>query len=102
MTLALQPQARLNISVPAAHNLFFYVVRGSVQVNGQTVDEHHLADFRHDGEQLEIAATRDSMVLLCHALPLGEPIVAHGPFVMNTKEEIVQAIADYQAGRFSG
>jgi redox-sensitive bicupin YhaK (pirin superfamily) len=101
MLLRLQQHGQLRLSIPLAHNVFFYVMRGSVRVNGQTVDEHHLADFRHDGEQLEIAATRDSMVLLCHALPLGEPIVAHGPFVMNTKEEIAQAILDYQAGRFN-
>jgi redox-sensitive bicupin YhaK (pirin superfamily) len=100
MTLSLQSQGRLALTVPAGHNLLLYVVRGSAQVNGQTVDEHHLPDFEHDDEQLEIVAQRDSMVLLCHALPLAEPIVARGPFVMNTKEEIVPAIADYQAGRF--
>lgn len=102
MTLALQQNGQINLSIPREHTVFFYVVRGSVRVNGSPVEEHQLADFQHDGEQLEISATRDSMVLLCHALPIGEAIVAHGPFVMNTKEEIVQAIADYQAGRFNG
>jgi hypothetical protein len=101
MLLRLQQHGRVELTIPLAHNVFFYVVRGSVQVSGRTVDEHHLADFLHDDEQLEIRATRDSMVLLCHALPIGEPVVSHGPFVMNTQEEIVQAIVDYQAGLFN-
>jgi redox-sensitive bicupin YhaK (pirin superfamily) len=100
MLLRLRQHGRVELAIPLAHNVFFYVVRGSVQVDEQIVDEHHVADFRHDGEQLEIRATRDSMVLLCHAPPIGEPIVSHGPFVMNTQEEIAQAIVDYQAGRF--
>jgi redox-sensitive bicupin YhaK (pirin superfamily) len=100
MTLRLQADARLQLSIALDHNVFFYVVRGNVQVNGRTVGERHLADFDHDGEQLEIVAAQDSVILLCHAAPFGEPIVAHGPFVMNTQEEILQAIRDYQAGHF--
>ncbi|WP_158912681.1 pirin-like C-terminal cupin domain-containing protein [Caulobacter sp. S45] len=46
--------------------------------------------------------TTDAVFIFGHALPYGEPIVSHGPFVMNTREEIVQAIADYQAGRLGG
>lgn len=46
-----------------------------------------------------LAAT-DALLLFAHAEPIGEPVVAHGPFVMNTREEIAQAIDDYQAGRF--
>lgn len=100
MTLRLQPDSVLQLSIPAGHNVFFYVVRGGVQVNGQAAGARHLVDFAHDGEQLGLTATQDSLVLLCHAAPFGEPIVAHGPFVMNTQEEILQAISDYQAGRF--
>jgi redox-sensitive bicupin YhaK (pirin superfamily) len=101
MLLNLKADARLQLSIALDHNVFFYVVRGNVEVNGQAIDERHLADFDHDGEQLDITATQDSLVLLCHALPFGEPIIAHGPFVMNTKEEIRQAISDYQAGLFN-
>ena len=42
------------------------------------------------------------MLLFGHAEPIGEPVVAHGPFVMNTREEIIQAIRDYQAGKLGG
>jgi hypothetical protein len=49
---------------------------------------------------LEIEASENSVVLFGHAEPIGEPVVAHGPFVMNTREEIVEAIRDYNAGLF--
>jgi redox-sensitive bicupin YhaK (pirin superfamily) len=42
----------------------------------------------------------DAVILLCHAKPYGEPVVSHGPFVMNTREEIQQAVRDYQTGKF--
>jgi redox-sensitive bicupin YhaK (pirin superfamily) len=51
-------------------------------------------------DELEIRAEQDCLLLLGHAEPIREPVVSHGPFVMNTREEINQAILDYQAGRF--
>jgi quercetin 2,3-dioxygenase len=60
----------------------------------------HLVDWNDDGDEIEIEAVTDAFILFGHAVPFGEPVVAHGPFVMNTREEIVQAIRDYQAGKF--
>ena len=54
------------------------------------------------GDAVEIEADDDSIILFGHAEPLNEPVVAHGPFVMNTEAEIHQAIADYRAGKFNG
>jgi redox-sensitive bicupin YhaK (pirin superfamily) len=51
-------------------------------------------------DELNIRAEQDCVLLLGHAEPIREPVVSHGPFVMNTREEINQAIRDYQAGRF--
>jgi quercetin 2,3-dioxygenase len=102
MKLDLQANAHLALDIPLDHNVFFYVIRGSVQVNGQSVEKRHVVEFTNDGEQIDIVAVNDAIVLLCHAQPFGEPIVAHGPFVMNTREEINQAINDYQAGKFNG
>jgi redox-sensitive bicupin YhaK (pirin superfamily) len=59
-----------------------------------------LAEFEPQGDELDILADHDSLLLLGHAFAIREPVVAHGPFVMNTREEIQQAIIDYQAGRF--
>lgn len=57
-------------------------------------------ELNDDGDGVEIEARSDGFVLFGHAEPIGEPVVAHDPFVMNTREEIAEAIRDYQAGRF--
>jgi len=91
---------RLHLQGLLERNVFLYVVRGQVAVAPETVSALHLAEFDLEGDELDITAVQDSLVLLGHAAPIGEPVVAHGPFVMNTREEISQAIVDYQAGRF--
>ncbi len=53
-----------------------------------------------EGDTVEITAQTDAVVLLGHAEPINEPVFSHGPFVMNTREEIIQAIEDYQSGKF--
>jgi len=91
---------RLHLQGLLERNVFLYVVRGQVQAPPETVSAMHLAEFDTEGDELVVTAVRDSLLLLGHAAPIGEPVVAHGPFVMNTREEIAQAIHDYQAGRF--
>ena len=81
-------------------NVFLYVVRGTVTIDGELAPQYHLAELTDSGERVTIAAIDKAVVLFGHAQPLGEPVVAHGPFVMNTRAEIDQAIRDYQAGRF--
>lgn len=87
-------------SIPADHKIFLYVVRGAVTVNGQLAKALHLVEFNHNGEELNIEATTESLILFGHAAPYNEPILAYGPFVMNTEAEIKEAYADYQAGKF--
>ena len=91
--------ARFQTPVAADRNVFLYVVKGQVAVAGTPVPEWSLAALG-DGEAVEITAAFDAVVLLGHARPIGEPVFSHGPFVMNTRDEIVQAIQDYQAGKF--
>jgi redox-sensitive bicupin YhaK (pirin superfamily) len=98
--ITFQAGGKLQTKVPAAHNIFLYVVKGEVKINGQPIAQLHLAEFNHDGEDLAIQAAADSVILFGHALPYNEPIIAYGPFVMNTEAEIHQAYADYQAGKF--
>ena len=112
MTISLQAGAQLSIPVAASRNVFFYVVRGTVQVNGREATLKHLvsfaaavpADRAHEAGMtaIDITAQGDALILFGHAAPYGEPVVSHGPFVMNTHEEIEAAIADYRAGKFDG
>ena len=92
--------ARLTLPIAAARNIFFYVVRGTVLVNGTEAKSRQLVEFNHDGDELTIDAPADALVLLGHALPFDEPIVSYGPFVMNTEAEIQQAYRDYKRGTF--
>ena len=86
--------------VPAPKAVFFYVVRGDVKVNGQRTGARHLVEFSAEGVGIDVEAMGDSVILFGHGTPNHEPVVAHGPFVMNTQQEIVEAIRDYQAGKF--
>lgn len=86
---------------PAIYNTALLVVAGEINVNGtQTVAENHFALFENDGEHFSIEATKKAIVLILSGEPLNEPIAAQGPFVMNTREEIAQAIRDYNLGKF--
>ncbi|WP_290871599.1 pirin family protein [Aquabacterium sp.] len=87
--------------LPAEHNAFLYVYRGELSVAGQTVPTDRMAVLANTpgADGVVIEATADARVLLLSARPLREPIVQYGPFVMNTRDEIVQAVEDFQAGR---
>jgi len=90
----------LELTIPADHTVFFYTIRGRLRVNGQETEARKLTEFNYDGTELRIEALTDAVLLLGHAAPFREPILAYGPFVMNTEDEIRQAYQDYQAGKF--
>jgi len=99
-TIRFRAGGRLALNIPADRNILFYVARGGLRVNGNIVDEHGIAQFRNDGTALDITADDDALLLLGHAKPLGEPVAARGPFVMNTDLEIRQAYLDFRNGIF--
>ncbi|MHC8395841.1 pirin family protein [Pseudomonas sp. LB3P93] len=91
----------LTLDLHEGRNTALVVLRGTVLVNGQElVREGQLALFERDGHQLSLEANNDAVVLLLSGEPIDEPIVGHGPFVMNSEQEIHQAFADFQSGRF--
>ncbi|KAA0959598.1 pirin family protein [Pseudomonas sp. ANT_H12B] len=91
----------LTLDLHEGRNTALVVLRGTVQVNGlELVREGQLALFERNGHQLSLEANNDAVVLLLSGEPIDEPIVGHGPFVMNTEQEIHQAFADFQSGRF--
>lgn len=99
-TIYFKADGQLTIPVPEDHNIFFYVITGEVKVNGNGIKALQLAEFNHDGTSLEIKADVDSVLLFGHAQPFNEPVVAQGPFVMNTQQEIAEAYDDYRRGKF--
>ena len=92
--------ASRTFTIADGRNIFFYVVRGNVEVNGQAAHQFQLVEFGTEGTEIAVTADSAAMILLGHAVPFNEPVVAHGPFVMNTRDEIVAAFEDYQHGKF--
>jgi redox-sensitive bicupin YhaK (pirin superfamily) len=91
----------LTLDLHEGRNTALVILRGTVQVNGlESVGEGQLVLFERQGDQLSLQASADAVVLLLSGEPIDEPIVGHGPFVMNSEQEIHQAFADFQSGRF--
>jgi redox-sensitive bicupin YhaK (pirin superfamily) len=87
-------------ALPAGHNAFLYPYRGAVTVAGKTVAERSMAILANeaDADGVEVRADAPARFILIAGQPLNEPIAQYGPFVMNTQEEIHQAIQDFRAG----
>jgi quercetin 2,3-dioxygenase len=93
--------ARFTAPIARGHNAFLYAYEGSATIGGRTVP-HRAAGLLSDGDAVTLeAGAQGSRVLLLAARPLREPVVQYGPFVMNTRDEIEQAIADYNAGELA-
>jgi len=71
-----------------------------MRIGAEMVPQQTLAELGDEGDTVEIEAVDDTALVFGHADPIGEPVVAHGPFVMNTPAEIHEAIRDFQAGKF--
>ncbi len=91
-----------HIHVPVDHNTLLVVLSGEMLVNGmQKVQDSSIVLFAQDDEaDIQLEALQDSKFLLLTGQPLNEPIQGYGPFVMNTKDEIIQAFNDFNRGKF--
>lgn len=88
-------------SVPENHNLIILVLDGTVQINDNDIARRsELITFEKGGADVKIEANNETKLLILTGEPLNEPIVGHGPFVMNSKEEILQAMYDVRHGKF--
>jgi hypothetical protein len=97
----LQAGHTTSLSVPEGHTAAIAVMRGSVTVNGsRRAADAELLVFDRAGDEVNIDADADSTLLLLSGVPIPEPIVGYGPFVMNSREEIETAMRDFQSGKF--
>lgn len=94
-----EDKAGLELEIPESDNIFFYVIKGKLEVNEVEVNELNLAEFSRNDDKLEICARENSILLLGHAKPFDEKVVFGGPFVMNSEEEIQQAYEDFRNGK---
>ena len=101
LNVKLSKGATADFSFPAHYNTAVLVIEGNVLVNNtDEAPTDHFVLMENDGETFKVTAQDDAIVLVLSGEPLNEPIVAYGPFVMNTREEIVQAFEDVRAGKF--
>ncbi len=103
--LQLDAGAELSLPVPESHNALLYLYDGQAELvtaNERTPLQTSAASVLAEGDNIRVAAgTHGARLLLIAGVPIGEPIVQYGPFVMNTREEIEQALRDYQGGRLT-
>lgn len=92
--------ADFTFHLPPNFNSGILVVDGDIAVNGHNVPENHYAQLKNEAGDIHIKAGKKGILLVLSGEPLNEPYVNYGPFVMNTEEEIHQAIEDYNAGKF--
>lgn len=97
----LKKGAEVDFNFPAHYNTVLLAVEGSIVIN-QTdeLPTNHLALMANEGENFSISASEDALILVLSGEPLNEPIAAHGPFVMNTRAELLQAFEDFNTGKF--
>ena len=101
LDVALDAGARIEVAVPAGHNAFAYVFEGAVAKVGEDALAHSELGVLSAGDNVALTAMdAPARVLLVAGRPLNEPVAKYGPFVMNTPEQIVQAMQDYQTGNF--
>ncbi|CEN50313.1 putative Quercetin 2,3-dioxygenase [Capnocytophaga canis] len=99
--LRLQKGAKTTLSFPKHYTTTLVTVEGSIRVNEQEeVAADHFVLFKNDGENFTLEATSDALILVLSGEPIAEPIAAYGPFVMNTRQELIQAFQDFEQGKF--
>ncbi|MDX8399962.1 MAG: pirin family protein [Gallionellaceae bacterium] len=95
--------SEFSTAIAASHNAFIYVYRGALTVGDTQVESRHMGILSNtpEADGVTLKASEDTRVILLSAKPLNEAIVQYGPFVMNTQEEINQALDDFRNGRFA-
>lgn len=93
--------AKVDFSFPDDYNTALLVIEGKININGsREVNVDHFVLFENEGKDFNIEAIENAIVLVLSGKPIPEPIAAHGPFVMNSRQELIEAFADFQTGKF--
>ncbi|MDB5025471.1 MAG: short-chain dehydrogenase [Mucilaginibacter sp.] len=98
--IKLKKGGEITTNLPSEYNTAILLVNGKAKVNGEIANEHSFVLFKNAGEEITITAIEDSVLLVLSGEPLNEPIASYGPFVMNTQQEIIASIEEFQSGKF--
>lgn len=98
-TISAKLGADVKVRIPDDHQAFIYLLDGGVDASGTVIKGGSAIIFNNDGKSIAFRATEDTRLLLMSGQPLGEKVVSHGPFVMNSETQILEAMRDYQIGK---
>ncbi|RRB01177.1 pirin family protein [Larkinella rosea] len=99
-TLQLKTGGKIYLPLPASHNAFLYLLDGKLRVGDQTeVNARYMVVPENDGAGITLEALEDTRILLMSGEPIGEKIIAQGPFVLNNEVEVMEAYRDYRMGK---
>jgi redox-sensitive bicupin YhaK (pirin superfamily) len=99
LDVGLSAGTAFNHVLPGQHAAFVYVFEGAVQIGSNAVKAGEMVVLS-EGSEVHLSANEDSRAILVAGRPLNEPVARHGPFVMNTREQLIQAVEDFQKGKF--
>jgi len=102
LDIELEKEKNFNYTIPSSHNVFIYLIYGEIKIGSKPHDklQNSILISLTSGNNLKIFSVKKSQFLIIAGKPIGEPIVRGGPFVMNTKQEILKAVQDYNSGNF--
>ncbi len=99
-TLVMKTDGKIEFDLPENNNSLLYILEGNVKINGnELAEKHHLVHFKKEAGKINIEAISDAKILIMSGEEINEPLVSHGPFVMNTETEILEAMRDYEQGK---
>lgn len=99
--VTLKQGSKVTLSFPSNYTTALVTISGSTRINNQEeIPGDHFVMFKKDGEEFSLEALTDTKILVLSGEPIGEPIAAYGPFVMNTREELIEAFKDFEQGKF--
>lgn len=100
LDVTLEAGGKVDLILPARDNAMVLTMTGTTKLNDSPVPEARLVLFHHDGDRVTLEATTRAHLLVLSGEPIDEPVVAYGPFVMNTEDEIAAAFKDLRMGKF--
>jgi redox-sensitive bicupin YhaK (pirin superfamily) len=99
LDVRLQAGQRLTLNLRDGYTAGLFVMKGAISANGEAAKQGELVVLRREGDEVVIEAQSDAVIFVMNGQPIDEPIVGYGPFVMNTREQIEQALVDMREGR---